>query len=214
MRCAYCHNPDTWDPQRPVQYEMTPEELLAEVKRYKNFIRKGGVTCTGGEPLMQAPFLIQFLKLCKQEGFHTAIDTSGAIFNDTVKQALQHTDLVLLDIKALDDSLHKKITAHTRTANQQLLDHLQQIQKPTWIRHVVVPGLTDSDEQLAALAQHIARYTDIVERVEILPYHTMGIYKYTELQIPYPLDGTPPLSAERKENAIRIFKQHISCPVI
>ena len=92
--------------------------------------------------------------------------------------------------------------------------YAHQIQKPTWIRHVVVPGHTDSDEQLAALAQHIARYTDIVERVEILPYHTMGIYKYTELQIPYPFDGTPPLSTERKENAIRIFKQHISCPVI
>ena len=80
MRCAFCHNPDTWNPQRDVPYEMTPEELLNEVKRYKNFIRKGGITCTGGEPLMQAPFLIQFLKLCKQEGFHTAIDTSGAIF--------------------------------------------------------------------------------------------------------------------------------------
>lgn len=213
MRCAYCHNPDTWDPQRPVQYEMTPEELLAEVKRYKNFIRKGGVTCTGGEPLLQAPFLIEFLKRCQQEGFHTAIDTSGAIFNDTVKQALQHTDLVLLDIKAIDDTLHKQLTGHTRTANQQLLDYLLQIQKPTWIRHVVVPNSTDNDAHLTALAQHIAQYT-MVERVELLPYHTMGAFKYQELGIPNPLNGIPPLSAERKQNAIQIFKNILPCPIV
>ena len=214
MRCAFCHNPDTWNPHREVPYEMTPEELVDEVKRYKNFIRKGGVTCTGGEPLMQAPFLTQFLKLCKQEGFHTAIDTSGAIFNNTVKQALQHTDLVLLDIKALDETLHKQLTGHTRTANQQLLDYLQHIQKPTWIRHVVVPELTDNDEHLQKIAQHVARYRSIVEKVEILPYHTMGTYKYQELGIPYPLEGIPPLTTDRKENAISIFKQYLSCPVI
>lgn len=213
MRCAFCHNPDTWDPQGPVKYEMTAEELIAEVKRYKSFIRKGGVTCTGGEPLMQPDFLIEFLTLCKREGFHTALDTSGVIFSQKAKQALELVDLVLLDIKTLDDDLHISYTGQPRTNNQAFLDHLQQTGKPTWIRHVVVPQHTDNHMRLTALAQHVAKYS-VVERVEILPYHEMGKYKYEGLGIPYPLEGIEPLSAERKQNAVSIFKEYVDCPVI
>ena len=213
LRCAFCHNPDTWDINRPVQYELTPEELLAEVKKYKNFIRSGGVTCTGGEPLMQAEFLTEFFRLCRQSGFHTALDTSGAVFNAQVKAALEETDLVLLDIKTLDDALHKAYVGAPRTNNQAMLDYLQSIGKPTWIRHVVVPGYTDNDERLHALAAHVAQYS-VVERVEILPYHVMGTFKYKELGIPYRLENVEPLSAERKQNALRIFREHVSCPVV
>ena len=213
MRCAFCHNPDTWNPDAPVQYEMTPEELLAEVKRYKSFIKKGGVTCSGGEPLMQADFLIDFFRLCQEAGFHTALDTSGVIFSEKAKQALEYTDLVLLDIKTLDDTLHKDYTGHTRQKNQAFLDYLHQIGKPTWIRHVLVPDYTDDDTRLHALAQHLSQYNN-VERVELLPYHTMGTYKYKELGIPYPLEGISDLAPERKQHAIDLFRQHLSCPVV
>lgn len=212
MRCAFCHNPDTWNPKAPVQYEMTPQELLTEVLRYKNFIKKGGVTCSGGEPLLQADFLIEFLSLCQEAGIHTALDTSGVIFNDKVRKVLEHTDLVLLDIKTLDETLHKTYTGHSLTNNQAFLDYLHKIQKPTWIRHVLVPNYTDNDTRLTALAQHLLNYNN-VERVELLPYHTMGTYKYKELGIPYPLEGIPPLSNERKQHALTLFRRYLSCPI-
>lgn len=213
MRCAFCHNPDTWDPQGPVQYEMTPEELLEEVKRYKNFIKKGGVTCTGGEPLVQADFLLEFMRLCKEAGFHTALDTSGIVFSEKARAVLEYTDLVLLDIKTLDDELHKSYTGQELVNNQRFLDYLQQIGKPTWIRHVVVPGYTDNDDRLNELADFVSRYS-VVQQVEILPYHTMGKYKYAELGILYPLDGTDDLTMERKKNAVDIFKRHVNCNVV
>lgn len=212
MRCQFCHNPDTWDAKAPVKYEWTPAQLLEEVKKYKNFIKKGGVTCTGGEPLMQAEFVLEYFKLCKEAGFHTALDTSGVIFTDKVKEVLEYTDLVMLDIKTLDDSIHKEYTGCLRDNNQKFLDYLESIGKSTWIRHVVVPGITDNDERLTTLAKHIAKYT-CVERVEILPYHTMGRYKYEELGIPYPLKGVDDLSEERKNNAVEVFKANVKCEV-
>ena len=213
MRCQFCHNPDTWDAHRKPQYELEPEELLAEVRRYKSFIRTGGVTCTGGEPLMQADFLREFFRLCKADGFHTALDTSGAVFTDKALSVLEFTDLVMLDIKTLDDSIHRSYTGVERTNNQRFLDHLEQTGKPTWIRHVVVPGITDRDDRLEALAEHISRYK-CVERVEILPYHTMGRYKYQELGIDYPLEGVDDLSEERRRNAVEIMKKHLKCKVV
>ncbi len=212
MRCQFCHNPDTWNSDAPVKYEWTASQLLDEVKKYRNFIRKGGVTCTGGEPLMQADFILEFFRLCKAEGFHTALDTSGVIFTEKAKAVLEYTDLVLLDIKTLDDDIHKSYTGVTRRNNQAFLDYLESIHKPVWIRHVVVPGITDDDERLTALAKHLSAYK-CVERVEILPYHTMGRYKYEELGIPYPLEGVEPLSEERKINAVRIFEKLLECKV-
>lgn len=223
LRCMFCHNPDTWEASRPVKYEWTPEQLLEEVLRYRNFIRSGGVTCTGGEPLVQAKFVGEFFRLCHEEGLHTCLDTSGAVWGENVRQALEHTDLVMLDIKTLDDSLHPKLTGLTRESNQSLLDYLEQQHKPTWIRHVVVPPaqqqdgslltLTDDDERLHALAEHVSHYS-CVEKVEILPYHTMGRYKYQDLGLDYPLEGVDALSAERKQNAIEIFRQHVKCEVV
>lgn len=213
MRCQFCHNPDTWNPHAPAKYELTPAQLLDEVKKYKNFIKKGGVTCTGGEPLMQAEFVLEFFKLCRKEGFHTALDTSGVIFNDKAKEVLEYTDLVLLDIKTLDDNIHKSYTGVTRENNQRFLDYLEEIHKPTWIRHVVVPGITDDDSRLSTLAEYLSHY-NCVERIELLPYHTMGRYKYEELGIEYPLKDISDLSDERKDNAIKVFQNYVKCKVI
>lgn len=221
MRCQFCHNPDTWDPKAPVQYEWSPEQLLEEVMRYENFIRKGGVTCTGGEPLVQAPFVAEFFSLCQAEGLHTALDTSGIIFGDAakgepseaVKSALEHTNLVLLDIKTLDEAFHPTYTGHPRTNPQAFLDYLERVGKPTWIRYVLVPGLTDSDEQLLLLAQHLKAYS-IVERVELLAYHVMGNYKYEKLGIPNPLQGVDALTPERLKHARELLRQQLQCEIL
>lgn len=220
MRCEFCHNPDTWDPHAPVQYEWTAEELLEETLRYKSFIRKGGVTLTGGEPLMQAGFVEEYFRLCHGKGIHTALDTSGVIFGnaetgtpaDAVCRALEQTDLVMLDVKTVDDSMHHSYTGHTRQQNHAFLEYLQSIGKPTWIRHVVVPGRTDGDEALASVARYVARYS-VVERVELLPYHVMGSYKYEKLGIAYPLDGVPALSPEAITHARELFRGIVTCKV-
>lgn len=219
LRCLFCHNPDTWDAHRAPAYCWTPQELLEEVLRYKSFIKSGGVTCTGGEPLLQARELTEFFRLCHTKGLHTCLDTSGAVTcaPDTetgrnVRALIDETDLVLLDVKTFDDALHPTLTGQSRTNNQQLLDYLETQHKPTWIRHVVVPTLTDDDSRLHALATHISKYA-CVERVEILPYHTMGVHKYEALGIPYPLAGVEPLSRERTDNARAIFRQHVSVTV-
>jgi len=200
MRCEFCHNPDTWDPAAPVQYEMSPEELLERVKRYRSYIKRGGVTLSGGEPLMQAGFVTEFFSLCREEGFHTALDTSGAIFTAASRKALDAADLVLLDVKTADDALHKSYTGHTRANNRATLDYLQSVGKPVWIRHVVVPGRTDSDASLTQLREYLEPYT-VIEKIELLPYHTMGSYKYTEMGLKYPLEGVPALSHQRLKEA-------------
>lgn len=204
LRCLFCHNPDTWDKDAPVEYEWTAEELLEETLRYKSFIKSGGVTCTGGEPLLQADFVREYFTLCREKGIHTALDTSGSIFTEKVRDVLDVTDLVLLDIKTLDDTMHRSYTGVERTNNQKFLDYLQEIGKPTWIRHVVVPGYTYDDAKLHALRDYLARYS-VIQKIELLPYHSMGIYKYEKLRIPYPLAGVPELSDSEIKHANSIF---------
>lgn len=204
MRCQFCHNPDTWDPEVKGQYQMTPQELLDEVKRYKSFIKSGGVTVSGGEPLMQADFVREFFRLCRETGIHTALDTSGVIFSQKAREVLEYTDLVLLDIKTADEDFHKEYTGHTATSNRQFLDYLQQKGKPVWIRHVVVPQRTCDDVQLRLLADMLHGYS-VIEKVELLPYHTMGRYKWGNLGLKYPLEGIPDLSAEQLAHAREIL---------
>lgn len=213
MRCAFCHNPDTWDPSAKTPFEMTPEELFSEARRYKNFIKTGGVTATGGEPLMQAGFVAEYFRLCREYGFHTALDTSGAYFygangqiNPVIADVLKYTDLVLLDIKTVDDKIHKDYVGLDRKNNAAFMDYLQRIGKPTWIRHVVVPGITAGEESLGAVARYVSQFS-VVERVEILPYHTMGKHKYENLGISYRLAGVSDLSADDTEKAKRIFRE-------
>ena len=220
LRCQFCHNPDTWSPNlEDVKNngkgsgEFTPEDLLAEVLRYKNFIRTGGVTATGGEPLMQAEFLKEFFRLCKNEGIHTCLDTSGAIFNENTKAVMEFTDLVMLDIKTLDDNFHKFYTGVTRENNHRWMEYLQEIGKPTWIRHVIVPTITDNDERLKSVIDYISQYS-CIERVELLGYHIMGAAKYKNMGIPYPLEGIPPLQPERLNEIREMFRQKLNIKVL
>jgi pyruvate formate lyase activating enzyme len=212
LRCQFCHNPDTWDANAECQYRMTPQELYDETARYRSFIESGGVTVTGGEPLMQAEFVREYFTLCKANGIHTALDTSGIYITDTALSVLDVTDLVLLDIKTLNPELHPTLTGVKGDNTLQFLDVLEQRGIRTWIRHVIVPGLTDNDEWLEALGRHISKYT-VVERVELLPYHTMGTFKYEKLGIAYPLAGVEPLSAERLANAKAIIAKAANKPV-
>ena len=180
LRCQYCHNPDTWDPNGNCQYELTPEELLRQALRYRSYIATGGVTLSGGEPLMQSEFVKEYFRLCRQEGLHTALDTSGAYCSGHALEALEHTDLVLLE------------------NNLRMLDVLQERGIDTWLRHVVVPGLTDDDEWLDKVGELAARFS-VVKKIEILPYHTLGKFKYEKMNLSYPLEGVEPLSRERAQ---------------
>lgn len=207
LRCLYCHNPDTWDVKNQPKYQMTPEELIAEVLRYKSFIAKGGVTVTGGEPLLQPDFLKAFFRLCRENGIHTALDTSGYICSAKALAVLDEVDLVLLDIKTLNTELHPLLTGVKQENTLKFLDELEKRNIPVWIRHVIVPGWTDKDDELENLARYISRYK-VVQKAELLPYHTMGAYKYEAQGLEYKLKDVPPLSAERLTNAKEIFKRN------
>ena len=196
LRCRYCHNPDTWRADAPVKYELTPRQLLDEVSRYKSFIAKGGVTLTGGEPLMQPDFCREFFRLCREAGIHTALDTAGSMYNERTLSVLEFTDLVLLDIKALQPELCRAVCGSDGRNALRLLDELERRGIDVWIRHVVVPGLTDDDRLLDDLVGYLKPYR-CVRKIEWLPYHTMGVFKYKDLGLAYPLEGVPPLPAER-----------------
>lgn len=207
LRCKYCHNPDTWNiGEKKIQE--SAEDTLKKIKRYKNYFgKKGGVTVTGGEPLVQSDYVLELFKLCKQEGIHTALDTSGYIFNEKVKEILKYTDLVLLDIKALDKEIYKDLTRVELDNTLKFLNYLQEIKKVVWIRHVVVPNITDDNKLLEETAKFLSKF-DNIELVEILPYHTLGVFKYKELGIEYPLEGVEDLSYERKLEVMEIFKKY------
>lgn len=201
MRCKYCHNPDTWDFQKGNQ--VSADELIREYDSYKEFLKSGGITATGGEPLAQPDFLAELFSLAKQKGIHTCLDTSGAVYNPEnhakIDDVLSYTDLVMLDIKHIDSNAHKKLTG---TGNENILafaEHLRELNIPVWIRHVVVPDITDSEEDLFRLGEFISRLKNL-KALDVLPYHDMAKTKYAELGIAYPLPDTPPMS---REGAIR-----------
>lgn len=205
LRCRYCHNADTWKIE-DAKYRETPEETFKEICKYKNFIKSGGVTVTGGEPFMQPDYVKELFKLCKADGIHTTVDTSGYILSDKVKEALEYVDLVLLDIKCIDPKTHKELTLVELAPVLEFAEYLKSINKKVWIRHVIVPGITDNDEFLNKLADYV-KTMDNVEKVELLPYHTLGEYKWEKIGEHYSLKGVPPLSKERLENAREIFKK-------
>lgn len=207
LRCKFCHNPDTWNINEK-KIEEKAEDVLKKIKRYKNFFgKKGGVTVTGGEPLIQSEFVLELFRLCKKEGIHTALDTSGYIFNEKVKEVLKYTDLVLLDIKAIDEKIYKDLTKVELDNTIKFAEYLKEIKKPVWIRHVVVPEITDDNELLERTAKYISTLNN-VEMVEILPYHTLGVFKYKELGLKYPLENVEDLSSERKLEIMEIFKKY------
>lgn len=207
MRCKYCHNPDTWSTVGGKEY--TAEQVAKNALRYKNyFANGGGVTVSGGEPLLQAEFVKELFTILKSNGVHTALDTSGAVFSKDDKGKfdglLAVTDLVLLDIKHINPEEHKRLTARPNENILEFAKYLSQTGKPMWIRHVLVPQITDSDEYLQELATFIDGLKT-VEKVEVLPYHTMGAVKYEKLGIDYPLKGVEPPTKERVKNARQIL---------
>lgn len=209
MRCQFCHNPDTWN-TKECQI-VTPDELLSKALRYRGYWgADGGITVSGGEPLLQMDFLLEFFRKAKAEGVHTVIDTAGNPFTreepffSKFQELMNVTDLLLLDIKEIDPEKHKKLTGF---GNENILDmahYLSEIKKPVWIRHVLVPKRSDFDEDLIRLNTFIKTLSN-VERVEVLPYHTLGVFKWKELGHPYPLEGIDPPSKERVENARRLL---------
>lgn len=214
MRCQFCHNPDTWNLKSSDALSASAEEILAQALRYKSYWKDdGGITVSGGEPLLQIDFLIELFRLAKKKGVNTCIDTSGGPFTfeqpffGKFEELMKYTDLLLLDIKHIDAEAHKKLTAFDNENILALAKYLSDINKPVWIRHVLVPGINDSDEYLSRLDTFLKSLNNI-ERVDILPYHTFGVGKWEVLGIPYHLNDVNPPSDELLEHAKEML--HVS----
>ncbi|MBE5928778.1 MAG: pyruvate formate lyase-activating protein [Lachnospiraceae bacterium] len=212
MRCQYCHNPDTWNMTSANAYEADADEVIEKAIRYSSYWKEnGGITVSGGEPLIQIDFLIELFEKCNERGINTCLDTSGNPFTydepffSKFKKLMELTDIVLLDIKHIDCNEHIKLTAQS---NENILDmarYLSDINKPVWIRHVLVPGINDSDEYLKRLYDFISTLNN-VERVDVLPYHTYGVGKWETLGMPYQLTGVNPPSKELVEHVKRMLR--------
>ncbi len=209
MRCQFCHNPDTWDMKKGTLY--TTDELLEKAMKYRSYWKNdGGITVSGGEPLLQIDFLTELFRKAKANGIHTTLDTSGNPFTreepffSKFNELMKYTDLVMLDIKHIDYEQHKILTGCTNKNILDLARYLSDIKKPVWIRHVLVPERSDYDEYLIKLDEFI-QSLDNVQKVEVLPYHTLGAYKWDELGYEYKLKGIDPPSVERVENANKLL---------
>lgn len=200
MRCAYCHNPDTWDVNGGT--EMSVDEIYKKFERNKAFYEKGGVTASGGEPMMQIDFLTELFTRFHNEGVHTCLDTSGIMFtgeNEKIEKLLAVTDLFMLDIKRFDREGHKELTGHYNDGILAFAKYLSDHDKKMWVRFVCVPGVTDADDELKEYGKFLSGIKTL-EALDVLPYHTMGVKKYEALNIPYRLEGLKPASSEYASN--------------
>ena len=209
MRCLYCHNPDTW--QTGVGREITPAEVIAEFNKNRSFYSNGGITVSGGEPLLQIDFLLELFALAKSEGIHTCIDTSGITFTDKstayrekLDALMKHTDLVMLDIKHISAEKHRDLTGQDNKNILAFAQYLSENNIPIWVRHVLVEGYTNNESDLFELGKFIGALRTL-KALDVLPYHTMGVSKYKELGIEYPLDGVAPTSKETAKRAREII---------
>ncbi len=206
FRCLYCHNPDTWSNESGNLYSV--EEVFDKIKRYVPYFKNsgGGITVSGGEPLVQVEFIAELFKKCKEEGIHTAVDTNGFVESnsDAVNALLDYTDLVLLDIKHIDDEKHKSLTGCTNEKGLQFAQHLSEKKIPVWLRYVVVPGLTDFELDVKRLGKFIEGLSNI-ENIELLPFHKIGEYKWKELEIDYKLYDTHAADENDIEKVRRIL---------
>ncbi len=207
MRCLYCHNPDTWEIGKG--QEITSEEIIAEYNKNRSFYKKGGITVTGGEPLLQIDFLIDLFKKAKAENIHTCIDTSGITYNPEneaytkkLDELVRYTDLCMLDIKHIDSEKHKNLTGKDNKNILLFARYLEGKNTPLWVRHIIVEGLTDDPLYLRSLGRFIGTLKNL-KALDVLPYHTMGVNKYKELGIEYPLEG---ISALPKSEAVKAKK--------
>lgn len=209
FRCLYCHNPDTW--QTNTGTAISVDEVINNFNKNKAFYSNGGITVSGGEPLMQIDFVTELFRKAKSEGIHTCIDTSGATFNPENPDELQkfdklaeNTDLVMLDIKQINPDKHKDLTGKSNENVLAFAKYLDTKNVPVWIRHVIVPGFTDNEDDLFELGKFIGKLHNI-KALDVIPYHTMGIHKYNQLGVPYRLENVPPANKEMVLEAKRII---------
>ncbi len=200
MRCAYCHNPDTWEMNGGTLTE--PAYIIEQYERNKGFYRNGGITVTGGEPLLQVDFLLELFALAKEKEIHTCIDTSGITYNpentayvEKLDKLMELTDLVMLDIKHIDNDKHKELTSQPNINILKFTEYLDTKNVDIWIRHVVVPGITDDDKYLFDLGYFIGHLKNL-KALDVLPYHTMGVVKYEKLGIDYRLKDVPAMDKD------------------
>ena len=215
MRCKYCHNPDTWAKcgENDGAQLMTPSQVLKTALRYKAYWKNtGGITVSGGEALLQIDFVTELFKMAKEKGVNTCLDTSGNPFTreetffSKFNELMQYTDLFMLDIKHIDDEEHKKLTGQSNSNILDMARYLSENGKKMWIRHVLVPGITTDEKYLKQLREFIDTL-NTVERVEVLPYHTLGVFKSKELGIQYQLEGIDPPRKEQIESAKKLLNR-------
>ena len=211
MRCLYCHNPDTWATEGGA--EMTVDELLAAYERNKGFYRQGGITATGGEPLLQLPFLTVLFTQAKARGIHTCLDTSGAVYQPGRQGEFDAlfavTGLVLLDIKQFNPERHRTLTGRSNEQTLRTAAWLEEHEHPFWLRYVLVPGYSDSEEDTRLLGESLGKYQQI-QRVEILPYHRLGVHKYEAMGWDYKLKEVKENTPEQLERAEKLFKEYFT----
>ena len=213
MRCQYCHNPDTWEGRKGT--EVTLDEILMNYNKNRSFYTKGGLTVTGGEPLLQIDFLLELFKKASEQKIHTCLDTSGftyhpgqSVYNEKLDEQMKYTNLVMLDIKHIDPAKHKILTGQENKGILAFAKYLEEKNIPLWIRHVVVPGISDDKNDLKNLGRFIGSLKNL-KALDVLPYHTMGVNKYKELGIPYPLEGLEALPKEKAAEAKRIILEGV-----
>ena len=195
LRCVYCHNPETWPLGGGT--EMDTDELVRKVLRYRPYFGKdGGVTVSGGEPMLQPEFVAELFRKLQEKGIHTALDTSGIVGGEKAEQVLRHTDLALVDLKFTNAEDYRKYCKGDYHAVKEFLDLTERMKVPLWIRHVVIPGINDNPEDIEALQKQTEAYQNL-QKLEWLPFHNMCKEKYDELGIAFPLENTPAMSKEK-----------------
>jgi len=193
LRCLYCHNPDTWELNSGK--ETTPDEIVEKVKRYQPyFVNGGGITLSGGEPMMQPEFALEVMRKCRNAGISTCVDTSGSVMDDNVRAALNFADLVMLDVKHTDTGKYRDLTGGNIENNRAFFEYCKLKNIPLWIRQVILPGWNSAIEDMEALLNYIKGAN--VKKIELLPYHTLGVHKWKSAGLKYPLEGLNPPSEE------------------
>ena len=212
FRCLYCANPDTisFDGGKPTEIE---DIVRMAVNQKPFFGKKGGVTFSGGEPTSQAKELLPLVKRLHEEGINVCIDTNGGVWNPAVEEVLKEVDLVLLDVKQINPARHESLTGRSNTQTLKTAQWLEDAGKPFWLRYVLVPGISDFEEDIRTLGEHFKDYR-MIQRVEILPYHTLGIHKYETLGQEYTLKDTKTNTPEQLQRAESLFKEYFSCVMV
>lgn len=203
LRCLYCHNPETWTQLGSTI--MTSDELVSRAKKNMSYYKNGGITFSGGEPLLQPEFLIECLQKCKKIGLHTALDTSGVGVGQ-YETILKYTDLVILDVKAIKEEDYEVITGQKIKEYNHFIEVLKNAKTPLWIRQVIVPGINDTEENILALKEYIKQFEN-VKKVELLPYHLFGVAKYEKMNISYPLEGVPAMDQEKLKELTELLNR-------